>query len=141
MKKLRDAIDTIKLDEMCKIISSEFDEISTSTNKLKLVLVLVHIIEESQKILGSVDINFFLEVLKKRIEEVCEQTENQKRVQTLRYYQDKFVRDIVDGTSDELSYLEKEIEPLLVRYEQVLKSLVEIRDNMPLAQRTTNQEP
>ena len=107
MKKLRDAIDTIKLDEMCKIISSEFDEISTSTNKLKLVLVLVHII----------------------------------RVQTLRYYQDKFVRDIVDGTSDELSYLEKEIEPLLVRYEQVLKSLVEIRDNMPLAQRTVNQKP
>ncbi len=128
--KLKEQFDTTKLDEFCDYLTQELDNMATAEYKLKLVLVLVHIINESQKALAGINIDNSLKELKELVKNACEQTEKQKEVLKLRFDQDRQVRNIIDGTNADLQALDKEIEPLLARYESIVNTLVNIRDSM-----------
>jgi hypothetical protein len=130
---------SLHLDDLCKLLTKEIDELATAEYKLKLVFVLVHIINESKKALGEINIGNCLKDLQKLVEEACKQTEKQKEVQKLRFDQDKDVRDIIDGSNSELLALDREIEPLLTRYESILNTLVKIRESMSLPEREVVQ--
>ena len=110
---LKKQFDTSKLDDFCNSLTRDFNELSTVDNKLKLVFVLLHIINESQKALDEINIDNCVRELQELVNKACEQTKKQKDVQKLRYTQDKQVKDVVDGTNAELIALDKEIEPLL----------------------------
>lgn len=131
---------SLHLNGLCDLLTKEITELATEEYKLKLMFVLVHIIEESQKALGEIDINNCLKELRELVNKACEQTEKQKEVQKLRFIQDKQVRDAVDGTNTDLLALDKEIEPLLARYESILKTLVGIRDSKSLPERAVVQK-
>lgn len=138
--KLKEQFDTTKLDEFCDYLTQEIDNMATAEYKLKLVLVLVHIINESQKALGEINIDNCLKELKDLVNKACEQTEKQKGILVLRFDQDRQVRNIIDGTNADLQALDKEIEPLLARYESILNTLVKIRDSMSLPEREVVQK-
>lgn len=130
---------SLHLDDLCKLLTKEIEELATAEYKLKLVFVLVHIINESQKALGEIDIDNCLKELQELVNNACEETEKQKEVQKLRFDQDKEVRDIIDGSNSELLALDREIEPLLARYESILNILVKIRESTSLPEREVVQ--
>ena len=126
---------SLHLDDLCNLLTKEITELATAEYKLKLVFVLVHIIGESQKALSGIDINDCLKGLQELVNKACEKPEKQIEVQKLRFDQDTVVREIIDGSNSELIALDKEIEPLLVHYEDILNTLVKIRDSMSLPER------
>lgn len=131
---------SLHLDRLCDFLTNEISELATAEYKLKLVFVLVHIINESQKALGEIDIDNCLKELQELVNNACEETEKQKEIQKLRFDQDRQVRNIIDGTNADLQALDKEIEPLLARYESIVNTLVKIRDSMSLPEREVIQK-
>lgn len=131
---------SLHLDDLCNLLTKEITELATAEYKLKLVFVLVRIIGESQKALSGIDIKDCLKDLQELVNKACEKSEKQKEVQKLRFDQDKVVREIIDGSNSELIALDKEIEPLLVHYEDILNTLVKIRDSMSLPEREVAQK-
>lgn len=140
MNKLREQFDTTNLDELCNSLTQEITQLATSDYKLKLMFVLVHIIEESQKALGEIDINNMVKELKTLVEKTCIKTENQLEINKLRHTQNKEVKDIIDGTNKELKTLDDEMESILSRYENELQKMVKLRDNLSIPERETNQQ-
>lgn len=131
---------SLHLDDLCNLLTKEITELATAKYKLKLVFVLVHIIEESQKVLGNIDIKNCLKELQDLVDKACKQTEKQKETQKLRFDQDKVVRDIIDGSNSELLSLDMDIESNLARYESILNTLVKIRESMSLPEREVVQK-
>lgn len=129
----------LHLDDLCNLLTKEITELATAEYKLKLMFVLVHIIEESQKALGEINIDNCVHELKVLVNKACEKTKMQMEVQKLRFTQDKQVRDVVDGTNVELIALDKEIEPLLARYENVLQQLVTFKESLSIPERDVAQ--
>ena len=138
--ELKEQFDTTNLDELCNSLTQEITQLATSDYKLKLMFVLVHIIEESQKALGEIDINNMVKELKTLVEKTCKKTENQLEINKLRHTQNKEVKDIIDGTNKELKTLDDEMESILSRYENELQKMVKLRDNLSIPERETNQQ-
>lgn len=138
--ELKEQFDTKNLDELCNSLTQEITQLATSDYKLKLMFVLVHIIEESQKALGEIDINNMVKELKTLVEKTCKKTENQLEINKLRHTQNKEVKDIIDGTNKELKTLDDEMESILFRYEKELQKMVKLRDNLSIPERETNQQ-
>lgn len=140
MASLKKQFDTTNLDELCNSLTQEITQLTTSDYKLKLMFVLVHIIEESQKALGEIDINNMVKELKALVEKTCIKTEKQLEINKLRHAQNKQVKDIIDGTNKGLKTLDDEMESILSRYENELQKMVKLRDNLSIPERETNQQ-
>lgn len=130
--KLIEKFNTTNLDELCNSLTQEITQLATSDYKLKLMFVLVHIIEESQKALGEIDINNMVKELKTLVEKACEKTERQKEALSTWFYQDKLVTETIDGTNNEISTLEQDILEQLKQYDEYLNKLVEFRRKLSL---------
>lgn len=140
MASLKKQFDTTNLDELCNSLTQEITQLTTSDYKLKLMFVLVHIIEESQKALGEIDINNMVKELKALVEKTCKKTEKQLEINKLRHAQNKQVKDIIDGTNKELKTLDDEMESILSRYENELQQMVKLRENLSIPEREANQQ-
>lgn len=140
MASLKKQFDTTNLDELCNSLTQEITQLATSDYKLKLMFVLVHMIEESQKALGEIDIDNMVKELKTLVEKTCIKTENQLEINKLRHAQNKQVKDIIDGTNKELKTLDDEMESILSRYENELQQMVKLRDNLSIPEREANQQ-
>lgn len=138
MASLKKQFDTTNLDELCNSLTQEITQLTTSDYKLKLMFVLVHIIEESQKALGEIDINNMVKELKALVEKTCIKTEKQLEINKLRHAQNKQVKDIIDGTNKGLKTLDDEMESILSRYENELQQMVKLRDNLSIPEREAN---
>ena len=140
MASLKKQFDTTNLDELGNSLTQEITQLATSDYKLKLMFVLVHMIEESQKALGEIDIDNMVKELKTLVEKTCIKTENQLEINKLRHAQNKQVKDIIDGTNKELKTLDDEMESILSRYENELQQMVKLRDNLSIPEREANQQ-
>lgn len=140
MKTLIEKFNTTNLDALCGELTKEIDELASVEYKLKLLYVLVHIIDECQKHLKTMDKDYWSESLKKLLDNACEKSEEQLEVLKTRHLQDKAVRDAIDGNNDQLSQMGNQIESLLADYEAVLKQLVEARSSLSLPEREFNQK-
>lgn len=140
MNKLREQFDSTNLDDLCNSLTQEITQLATSDYKLKLMFVLVHIIEESQKALDGIDTKNLLNDFNALVEKTCKKTEKQLEINKLRHTQNKQVKDIIDGTNKELKTLDDEMESILSRYEKELQEMVKLRDNSSIPERETNQQ-
>lgn len=123
---------SLHLNGLCDLLTKEITELATEEYKLKLVFVLVHIIEESQKALGEIDINNCLKELHELVNKVCEKSEKQQEALVAWFTQDKRVKEVIDGTNDELKTLEQNISELLTQYDKQLKTMIEYRNKLSL---------
>lgn len=140
MKTLIEKFNTTNLDALCGELTKKLEELASVEYKLKLLYVLVHIIDECQKHLKTMDKDYWPESLKKLLDEACKNSEGQLEVLKTRHLQDKAVRDAIDGNNDQLSQMGNQIESLLADYEAVLKQLVEARSSLSLPEREFNQK-
>lgn len=132
--KLKEQFDTINLDELCDSLSQEIAQLATSDYKLKLMFVLVHIIEECQKALGGIDTENMLNDLRVLVDKACDKTKKQKEALDTWFSQDKTIKEIIDGTNDEISTIEPQITELLKQYDEHLKKMVELREKLDLTE-------
>lgn len=140
MTNLKQQFETTKLDELCASLTTEIAQLETADYKLKLALVLSHIIEESQKALGKIDTTQLLENLRERIQKACEKPEKDFGQLVQRFAQDKQTLDALDGSAMELRELGDEIASRLARYEQLLKTMVAYRSSISLAELEQNKQ-
>lgn len=140
MKTLIEKFNTTNLDALCGELTKEIDELASVEHKLKLLYVLVHIIDECQKHLKTMDKDYWPASLKQLLDNACEKSEEQFEVLKTRHLQDKAVRDAIDGNNDKLSQMGNQIESHLADYEAVLKQLVEARSSLSLPEREFNQK-
>lgn len=140
MKTLIEKFNTTNLDALCGELTKEIEELASVEHKLKLLYVLVHIIDECQKHLKTMDKDYWPESLKKLLDNACAKSEEQLEVLKTRHRQDKAVRDAIDGNNHQLSQMGNQIESLLADYEAVLKQLVEARSSLSLPEREFNQK-
>ena len=129
----------LRLDDLCNLLTKEITELATEDYKIKMVFVLVHIVEECQKVLGNIDTRNMVNDLKVMVEKTCEQSEKQINIQKLRHTQNKQVKDIIDGSNEEINSLDRQVESLLSEYESALKSLVSYRNSLSLPEREVIQ--
>lgn len=130
--KLIEKFNTTNLDELCNSLTQEIAQLATSDYKLKLMFVLVHIIGECQKALGDIDTTNLLNDLKALVGNACDKTKKQKEALDTWYSQDKTIKEIIDGTNDEISIIEQKITELLKQYDEHLKKMVELREKLDL---------
>lgn len=129
----------LRLDDLCNLLTKEITELATEDYKIKMVFVLAHIVEECQKVLDNIDTSNMVNDLKVMVEKTCEQSEKYINIQKLRHTQNKQVKDIIDGSNEEISRLDRQIESLLSEYESTLKSLVGYRNSLSLPEREVIQ--
>lgn len=130
--KLIEKFNTTNLDELCNSLTQEIAQLATSDYKLKLMFVLVHIIGECQKALGDIDTTNLLNDLKALVGNACDKTKKQKEALDTWYSQDKTIKEIIDGTNDEISTIEPQITELLKQFDEHLKKMVELREKLDL---------
>lgn len=132
MEKLKEKIETMRLDELYASVSEEFVQLSTVDYKLKLVFVLIHLMEECRKVLNDLDVDFFLSELKNKISDTCVKTgcETNQLLQRLTY--DMNAVEAIDEKDDRLNRLADEAKEKLDELETILGRIVRQRDQMTL---------
>lgn len=132
MEKLKEKIETMRLDELYASVSEEFVQLSTVDYKLKLVFVLIHLMEECRKVLNDLDVDFFLSELKNKISDTCVKTgcETNQLLQRLTY--DVNAVEAIDEKDDRLNRLADEAKEKLDELETILGRIVKQRDQMTL---------
>lgn len=132
MAYLKDKFDEKRLDDLCNLLTEEIKGLATTDYTLKLVFALVHIIEKSQDVLSKIDIKNCLKELQDLVKKECERSEKQQEALTTWFTQDKEVKEVIDGTNDELATLEHDISELLTQYDEHLKTMIEYRNKLSL---------
>lgn len=123
----------MNLNELCKNLTQEFTQLSSSDNKLKLVLVLIHIIEEASKQLTNIDINDFITQIKDKINNLESQASNLTKEYHVHLYQNNEVKELLtNDNNNEITDLQDQINNLLTQYDKIIKRLIEIREKLPI---------
>ena len=121
---------SLHLDDLCNLLTEEISELATAEYKLKQVFVLVHIIEESQKALGEINIDNCLKELQELVEKACDKSEKQKKALNDRFSRDKVIMDVIEERNDELQNLHDEIISKLEQFNMLVKQLARKRNEM-----------
>ena len=121
---------SLHLDDLCNLLTEEISELATAEYNLKLVFVLVHIIEESQKALGEINIDNCLKELQELVEKACDKSEKQKKALNDRFSRDKVIMDVIEERNDELQNLHDEIISKLEQFNMLVKQLARKRNEM-----------
>lgn len=102
-------------------------------NKLKLTFVLLNMLQEGIQLLLSTDIEEFLSEVRKRIAELDKQSKGLADVYHMQLLQNNEIIELLtDPTSNRIADIQNQIDVLLKEYDGIIKSLVEIRDNLPI---------
>ena len=134
MDNLVDKMEKTQLDSLCKDLSVEIMQLSKVEYKLKSVFVLLHIIEESRKALAHIDVTNFLDTLKQKINEVSEQTENEKKQLVQMFMQDVKVVEALDDKDHFITRLIEDTKDKIEELESVLSRIVKQRDQLSLTE-------
>lgn len=102
-------------------------------NKLKLTFVLLNTLQEGIQLLLSTDSEEFLSEVRKRIAELDKQSKGLADVYHMQLLQNNEIIELLtDPTSNRIADIQNQIDVLLKEYDGIIKSLVEIRDNLPI---------
>ncbi len=102
-------------------------------NKLKLTFVLLNMLQEGIQLLLSTDSEEFLSKVRKRIAELDKQSKGLADVYHMQLLQNNEIIELLtDPTSNRIADIQNQIDVLLKEYDGIIKSLVEIRDNLPI---------
>jgi len=102
-------------------------------NKLKLTFVLLNMLQEGIQLLLSTDSEEFLSEVRNRIVELDKQSKGLADVYHMQLLQNNEIIELLtDPTSNRIADIQNQIDVLLKEYDGIIKSLVEIRDNLPI---------
>ena len=135
MADLKEHVENMPLKQLRQQLNSEFNDAKSVEDKLKLLLVMISIAENSQMVLDSIVTDGFLTELQTRIDKLHEKFNVQHDLLKLEAKQDKAVLDALEGSNTELQTLQNEIAAKLARMQVLLKEMINTRNKMSLPER------
>ena len=135
MANLKEHVENMPLKQLRQKLNSEFNDAKSVEDKLKLLLAMISIAENSQMVLDSIVTDGFLTELQTRIDKLHEKFNVQHDLLKLEAEQDKAVLDALEGSNTELQTLQNEIADRLARMQVLLKEMINTRNNMSLPER------
>ncbi len=135
MANLKEHVENMPLKQLRQQLNSEFNDAKSVEDKLKLLLAMISIAENSQMVLDSIVTDGFLTELQTRIDKLHEKFNVQHDLLKLEAEQDKAVLDALEGSNTELQTLQNEIAARLARMQVLLKEMINTRNNMSLPER------
>jgi len=140
-KYLKTMMDTLSIKDITQEISEFIHSGDGYENKLKLTLVILHLIEESCMLLKTIDLNDYILEIRKRIEDVESQSNSLKEAYRRHLYSNKDLSSVLACPGDnKVSTLQKEIEKLLGEYDSILKEILKKREELPIEAMLKEQE-
>jgi DNA repair exonuclease SbcCD ATPase subunit len=135
MANLKEHVENMPLKHLRQQLNYEFNDAKSVEDKLKLLLVMINIAENSQMVLDSIVTDGFLTELQTRIDKLHEKFNVQHDLLKLEAEQDNAVLDALEGSNTELQTLQNEIADRLARMQVLLKEMINTRNNMSLPER------
>ena len=133
MDTLKTLLDDKNLEQLSRELSQFIHSAEGYANRLKLTYALLGLIDECCTLLKTVDLDGFISDVRKRIEDVESQSSNLKEVYRRHLYSNKGISSVLANPDENrVSYLQNEIERLLVEYDSILKGILETREKLPV---------
>lgn len=102
-------------------------------DKLKLVYVLLNLIQEGTESLRSVNMSDFISQIRGRVDEIEKQSGALSMEYGTHLKQNNEITNLLTKTSDNrIAEIQRQVRELLLEYDRLVKSLVEIRDRLPI---------
>jgi len=102
-------------------------------DKLKLTVVLLNLIDESSKLLQSIDRKDFISEVEKEVEKISNQADVLSKEYNEHLKQNKEIAEVLSKRNDsQITQLQNQIRDLLKEYDTAIKKLVEAREKLPI---------
>lgn len=133
MEDLKNMMDSLPIAEINQQIGQFIHSADGYDNKLKVTFVLLNLIQEAAQLLGGVDSNEFISEVRKRVDELDKQsTSLAEAYHTQMAQNDEIVDMLSDNTNNRITDIQNQIGILLSEYDNIVRMLVEVRDNLPI---------
>lgn len=131
-KDLKTMMDTLSIKDITQEISEFIHSGDGYENKLKLTLVILHLIEESSNILHSVDISEFISQVREKTNEIDKQANSLAKEYHINLQQNNEISEILTNEDNRISELQGQISDLLTQYDTLIGKIVETREKLPI---------
>ena len=133
MEDLKTLLDTQPLSEVNQATQQFVHSADGYENKLKLTFALLNLIHEGAGLLQSVDSSEFISDIRKRVDELNQQAGSLANEYHAQLLQNNEIQEILsDKKSTRVTDIQAQIDSLLQDYDKIIKTLVEIRDSLPI---------
>ena len=133
MENLKILLDSYPLSEVNQATNQFVHSADGYNNKLKLTFVLLNLIHEEIGLLQSVDSSEFISDIRKRVDELDQQAGSLADEYHAQLLQNNEIQEILsDKKSTRVTDIQAQIDSLLQDYDRIIKTLVEIRDSLPI---------
>ncbi len=131
-KYLKTMMDTLSIKDITQEISEFIHSGDGYENKLKLTLVILHLIEESSNILRSVDISEFISQVREKTKEIDKQANSLAKEYHINLQQNNEISEILTNEDNRISELQGQISDLLTQYDTLIGKIVATREKLPI---------
>lgn len=134
MKDLQQMLDDkMPIKKINEAISESFDKVKNFPDRLKLVFILLHILNESSNILSSIDSENFISILKEKIDKTKSDLESTSSMYKVYLEENTKLMNIllIDDNEDFIELCNK-IKSSLSEIDTMINRLVTAREKMEL---------
>lgn len=133
MEDLKILLDKLSIEDTNRQVDSFIRSAEQYGNKLKLTVVLLHLIDESSKLLQSIDRNEFISAIREEVKRIDAHAQSLSEEYNEHLKQNQEIREVLTNSHDsQITRLQNNIKALLKEYDAVIKKLVEARDKLPI---------
>lgn len=133
METLKTLLDDKNLNQINQEFSQFIHSADGYENRLKLTLALISLINESCTLLNTINVNDFISDIRKRIDEIESKSSNLKDNYRRHLDSNKEISNIITNPDDNrISSLQEGITKSLKEYDDILKTIVELRESLPI---------
>lgn len=133
METLKTLLDDNNLNQINQELSQFIHSADGYENRLKLTLALISLINEGCTLLSTINVNDFINDIRKRIEDIKSQSSNLKDNYRRHLDSNNEISNIIANPNDNrISSLQEGIMKSLKEYDDILKTIVELRESLPI---------
>lgn len=141
MEDLKILLDKQSIEDINHKVDSFIQSAEQHGNKLKLTLVLLHLIDESSKLLQSIDCNEFISAIGEEVRKIDAQANSLSEEYKEHLKQNQEIREVLANSHDsQITQLQNNIKALLKEYDAAIKKLVEARDKLPIEKQMEDEK-
>lgn len=133
MEELKTILQQNSISEARQIIHNFVYSAEGFNDKLKLMVGLISLFEESTQLLNNIDTSQFVSQLRQKVEVLNKQSAQLSKAYQTQLLQNENILKILYGTlGDDAIRLQQRIEPILAEYDQLIKLIVKVREQLPI---------
>lgn len=133
METFKTLLDDYDLVQIGQKLSQFIHSADGYDNRLKLTFALIDLLNEGCTLLKTIDVNDFINDIRKRVEEIESQSSVLKESYRRHYDSNNDISTILANPGDNrITTLQEGITKSLKEYDSILRAIVELRESLPL---------